>query len=132
MSTPRYFSPVAGHKVNRFGTATTTSNNAPFGYTAHPETGVLTWDEQAVLMISAAEADRFPREYDRLVRDGALIEKTEADFTAYQKARAKGHAEAKRARDAAATPAVAEPAPALETPAPAREGKAPRVVRSPA
>lgn len=125
MSTPRYFSPVAGHKVNRFGTATTNTNNELFGCTAHPETGVLTWDEKAVLMISGAEAARFKREYDRLVRDGALVERSEEDRKAYLAQLAEVNAEAKKARDAAA-------APTQEAPAPAPTGKAPKAARSPA
>lgn len=125
MPTPRYFSPVQGHKVNRFGTSTTTSSNELFGCKAHPETGALTWDEKAVLMISGDEAARFKREYDRLVRDGALVERTEEDRKVYLAQLADENASAKKARDAAAQPAP-------EAPAPAPTGKAAKVARSPA
>src|SRR6185503_10423394 len=100
MLTPRYFSPVEGHKVNRFGTMSPTSNNALFGCTADPATGTLTWNTEAVLKISPEEAFRFEREYNRLVRDGALVEKTEDDWKAYEAKRLVDQAEAKRGRDA--------------------------------
>ena len=109
---PRYFTPVEGHTVHRFGTMTTTSSNELFGCSTDPATGTRTWDTSAVLMISGQEAKRFRREYDRLVRDGALIERTEEDRKSYLAQLAETHATAKREREAAlATPAPAEPPP---------------------
>lgn len=108
----RFFKAVEGHVVHRFGTSSATSSNERFGHSIGAG-GVITWDTEAVLAISDAEAARYQREYDRLVRQGALIEVDEAAWNAWRaerKARAKKSAAEQTAQPPKEEAAPAEPA----------------------
>jgi hypothetical protein len=82
-----FVSSVAGHAVTRFGSGKTI-NGIPFpGLLIGAERDLkdptkITWNEDAIVHIPEAEASEFHREYRRAIRDGALKERTEAEYVA--------------------------------------------------
>lgn len=82
-----YVSPVPGHVVSRFGTATRTTNNVPIGYLRDTKTGAFEMvSPEIVVMIPDAEEQRFSREYEGAIREGALKRRDEAAFKAWLEA----------------------------------------------
>jgi hypothetical protein len=68
----RYFSAVAGRVVQRYGsTIFIGAARAPGGWQ---------WDEDQIVAIPDREFARYAKEYIRAVRDGALKERTEAQY----------------------------------------------------
>ena len=87
-----YFSPVAGRVVPRYGT-----RDFIGAHYVHGKGFEI--DPQKVVAIPKADVEqRFKRAYERAVRDGSLIPKTQKDFDAYQAARIKADDEAAAAR----------------------------------
>lgn len=71
-----YVSSVAGHLVTRFG-----AQGSYVGAerdSSDPTTVV--WNEEAIVALTEAEVARYSREYDRLIRGGALRKRTAAEF----------------------------------------------------
>jgi hypothetical protein len=122
----RFFRPVAGRLVSRFGTARywQTKKNGPIAFRnaatiggrrpplkksddRHKDIDPLTampcapveLDTSVIVAITRAEAREFKLEYDKAVRQGDLEEVTEADYIAHLKADAE---RAKAARQRAA------------------------------
>ena len=73
----KYFSPVPGHVVPRFGTQSYLG--------AKRIEGKWTWFEDRVIRIPVVEHSRYLREYTNAVRNGALKERTEKDFDKFWK-----------------------------------------------
>lgn len=86
-----YVSSVEGRTVARPGTAGPGAPHAGIGVTLRtPEevqAGITepTWQTDVVVPIPEAEYVRFFREYRALINGGDLVERTEADFVAYQR-----------------------------------------------
>lgn len=111
----RFFRAVEGKVAPRYGTATATSPNLWIG-ARRGEGTTIVWDTKTIHPITHREAQRFGREYDRLVRDKALIEVPQSEWEKQRKdatdakkkaqekadAEAKKDAEAQRAADQAA------------------------------
>lgn len=102
----RFFRAVEGKLAPRYGTATATSPNLWIG-ASRDDKGQLVWDTKTIHPITHREAQRYSREYNRLVRDKALVECTLADWQQQQK-------EAKEAKRKAQEKANAEAAKAAE------------------
>lgn len=102
----RFFRAVEGKVAPRYGTATATSPNLWIG-ARRGEGATIVWDTKTIHPITHREAQRFAREYNRLVRDKALVECTLADWQKQQK-------ESKEAKRKAQEKANAEAAKAAE------------------
>jgi hypothetical protein len=103
-----YVSAVKGHLVTRFPTV-----RGALQYIGATRTGkVIEWNEKAVVAIPTAEWNRYRREYERAVRQGAIVLKTKVDHAEWLKARAAADeeiaAKAKAAGEAARAKAEAE------------------------
>lgn len=106
---PRYFAPVAGHVVSRYGTGTRTKNNQPIGHTRGKRGAFELIAKDIVVLIPDAEAQRYAREYDRAVADGALKELDEAAYKAWLAAEVeRGKVEAEKAAKAQPAAEAAE------------------------
>lgn len=77
----RYFSPVRGHAVPRFGV------KGQFLGAQRTEKG-FEWNEEAVVALPVAELRRYLREYNRILKPSrgvpGLVERTEADYKRWQ------------------------------------------------
>lgn len=71
----KYFSCKSGHAVPRFGT------DVFIG--AIKQSGGFIWDEDKIAAIPESEVLRYKREYDRAIRDGSLISRTQVDYDKY-------------------------------------------------
>lgn len=77
----RYFSCKEGHAVSRFGTdAFVGSYRSAKGFI---------WNEDEVVAIPEKETIRYSREYNRVIKDGALTERTESDYKSWIKSQEK-------------------------------------------
>ncbi len=129
----RFFSSVEGRLVSRYGSGGgplaptligATRNAADLSPRGSEPTDVgrgeggVTWNTDQVVAITEAEAQKYSREYDRAVKDGALIERTEADYVA---AVAKARGLAKETLEKAAAEAKAK----AEAEAKAKTGRKP-------
>ena len=78
-----YVSPVAGHLVERPGTGARGRAPVYIGAARDPaDPTIITWREHEIVAISPAEQMRHAREYRRLLADGALRRRTEAEHAA--------------------------------------------------
>lgn len=102
----RFVSSVPGHLVTRYG------SSEYVGARRDPKTRELSWQPEAVVALTQHELDRFSREYDRALKDGALVARTAAEYDE-QIAKANA-ADARLAKDAAAKAAADK---TTETPA---------------
>ena len=76
----RYFSPVAGAVVPRYG------SQSFIGVRRDPEQGWV-WDLDAIVPVPTSQVDQYQREYRRALADGHLNEHTLAEYEASQIAR---------------------------------------------
>lgn len=140
----RFFSSVEGKLVTRYGSGSPAVAPTLIGATRNaddmaprmtpagtPEPtdvgrgeGGVTWNTEAITAITASEAQRFQREYDRAVRDGALVERTEDEFLA-SVAAAKGLQKEALQKAAEATKAEAKAKSDAEAKATAKAGAKP-------
>jgi len=75
----RYFSPVAGRVVPRFGTDSFIgASRGPKGFTVN---------SHVVVAVPAAEVARYPKEYRNCLTRGDLVSRTKSDFEAFQSER---------------------------------------------
>lgn len=128
-----YVSSVDGRTVARPGTAGPGAPHAGIGVSLRSPEEVKAgnaepvWDTKAVIPITEAEYLRYGREYRALIAGGDLVERSEDEFVAYQKAlelvELKREQDAKKAADEAAKKA-AEDAKAAEAKAKADAKKA--------
>lgn len=102
----RFFRAVEGKLAPRYGTASATSPNLWLGATRDAKSGQIVWDTKTVHAIPHKEAARFKREYDRLVRDGALKECTPADWEAFRKEASEAKKKATKDAESAAAEAA--------------------------
>ena len=117
-----YVSAVKGHLVNRFPSL----RQPTAQYIGAARKGKkITWDEDQVVAIPEQEWRKYRREYRRAVADGALKERSKADFDAWQ-AKRKASDEEDRAK---AEKAKHE---ASEAEAKAKRGEPPVVASEPA
>jgi hypothetical protein len=77
-----YVSAVEGHHVTRYGSTTLIGCEIDLG---HP--GNIRWNEEAIVAIPWGEYLTYKQEYDRLLADKALIEKSKEQYDAFLKAR---------------------------------------------
>jgi hypothetical protein len=75
----RYFSAVDGHAVPRYGT------RSFIGAERGPEGFVF--NTKAVVAIPVSDFARFAKEYMRALKSGALVERNEKDWKAYEASR---------------------------------------------
>lgn len=124
MSAPQFtlfVSSVRGKTVRRYGASSLIGakrrHDPPLGpnESASDRPAVTVWTPERVVAITADEHRRYGKEYAREIRDGALKERTEADWLAQNDADLKAEA---KARDAAAKAAkdAAEKAARAATP----------------
>lgn len=89
----KFVSSVEGHLVARYGTATPQSSNVLIGARREVkldaqgkesgEVGIVWTDE--IVALTQGEIDQFAREYEMASRDGALVERSEAEYIAAKK-----------------------------------------------
>jgi len=92
----RYYSPVEGRVVPRFGTQTFIgASRSPSGFVINTV---------AVIAIPESEVAKFPKEYRNAISRGDLVAKTKADHDAFIRARA----DKARAKHQPAQPTVAD------------------------
>lgn len=117
-----FVSAKAGALVSRMASV---PSGRPVWIGCRREDGKLVWDEEAVVFIPADEYRGHRRTYDRHLRLGELVERTPADFAAYEKGIAdKARAEAEKvAADKAKAEAEAKKAAAAEPEAGAAKKK---------
>ncbi len=101
----RYFSPVEGHAVARFGTGSTIgASRSPSGFVINPD---------AVVPIPKDEVARYAKEYADAIRHGELLEKKQADYDAFKAKQAERSAPKTKPQD---TPAEDESSERIATP----------------
>ena len=114
----RFLSSVEGHLVSRYGSATAKTAPTLIGARrTHAELvdglsgqASIEWTDE-IVSLTAAEAAAYKQEYDSAVREGALVERTEAEYLEQaDAAQAKAVAAAKKLEAEQAE--VAKPAPA--------------------
>lgn len=80
-----YVKPVQGRLVPRYATLRSSTTT----YIGASRDGKkLVWTEGAIVRIPRAEWTRYLKEYTRAINEGSLQKATEADFNAWEKARA--------------------------------------------
>jgi hypothetical protein len=101
----RFFRSVKGKLAPRYGTASPQSPNLLIGAT-QTQSGPV-WDTTVITPITEREALRFAREYNRLVKEGALVEVKPAEYEAQRAVHLERKKEAARAaaKEAAAAKA---------------------------
>lgn len=73
----RYFSPVDGHVVARFGTGSNIgASRGPNGFVINPD---------MVVPIPVSEIQRYTKEYSDALRNNELVERSQEDFEMQQK-----------------------------------------------
>jgi hypothetical protein len=92
----RFLSCVPGAIVARYGTMTQKRANQQIGVT-HDGKGRPVWHPEIIVALTEHEARAYKREYDRAVKGGALVERTEEEYLAFVNAGTK-KAEAPRPR----------------------------------
>jgi hypothetical protein len=92
----KYFSCKAGHAVARFGTNS-------FVGSIRTKSG-FKWNEAQVVAIPESEIIRYGREYKRVIKDGALIPRTEIDYKSWIKIQENKENKAKPADDSKVKP----------------------------
>jgi hypothetical protein len=84
----RYFSCKKGHVVSRFGT------KAFIGCRVVQNQHI--WNEDEVVAIPVTDTIRYLKEYNRVLKDGAIIERTQEDYDSWikvQESKSRGEAE---------------------------------------
>ena len=82
-----YFSSVKNHVVPRYG--------SPRYIGVRRTNEGWDWDTERIVPIPENESVRYGREYNRALREGALLKKTEQDYKKYLAKKAKEEAPAK-------------------------------------
>ena len=80
-----YVSSVEGHVVSRYGSGKAAGRRDSFIGARRLDGGGYEWDTEVIVALTHAEIARYRGEYRRAIKNGALKERTVADYEARRK-----------------------------------------------